>query len=296
MKKRKGTDVSGYQKVINWKKAASDGIEFAILKIIRKDLNPDVRFEANWQGCAEAGVFVQGVYNYTYATTVQKAESDAKRVLEILSGRRTMVWMDVEDRCMEGLGRKLIDIISAYAEVIIGAGLKFGVYTGQYFYNTYIKPYGGLLYPLWIARYGRNDGTANERYTPQIEGMIGWQYTSRGIVSGISGYVDLNLWYEDAGSEARTVDELAKEVLDNLWGSGDERKQLLTAAGYDYDAVQARVNAIYKAGAEKTYTIARGDTLSAIAKQYDTSVSALVQLNGIVDPGKIYVGQIIRIK
>lgn len=40
----------------------------------------------------------------------------------------------------------------------------------------------------------------------------------------------------------KTVDELAKEVLDGKWGNGDARKQKLTAAGYDYSAVQNRVN------------------------------------------------------
>jgi hypothetical protein len=40
----------------------------------------------------------------------------------------------------------------------------------------------------------------------------------------------------------KTVDELAREVLAGKWGNGLERRQRLTAAGYDYDAVQARVN------------------------------------------------------
>lgn len=42
----------------------------------------------------------------------------------------------------------------------------------------------------------------------------------------------------------RSVDELAHEVLDGLWGSGDSRKTALTEAGHDYDAVQKRVNEI----------------------------------------------------
>ena len=45
-----------------------------------------------------------------------------------------------------------------------------------------------------------------------------------------------------AGSKA--VDELAREVIRGNWGNGAERKNRLTAAGYDYAAVQARVNAI----------------------------------------------------
>lgn len=45
-------------------------------------------------------------------------------------------------------------------------------------------------------------------------------------------------------SKKKTIDELAQEVLDGKWGSGAERKRRLTEAGYDYDAVQAKVNEI----------------------------------------------------
>ena len=40
----------------------------------------------------------------------------------------------------------------------------------------------------------------------------------------------------------KTIDEIAKEVIAGKWGSGDTRKKKLQAAGYDYDAVQKRVN------------------------------------------------------
>lgn len=40
----------------------------------------------------------------------------------------------------------------------------------------------------------------------------------------------------------KSVDEIAKEVLHGDWGNGEERKKRLTAAGYDYAAVQSRVN------------------------------------------------------
>ena len=46
----------------------------------------------------------------------------------------------------------------------------------------------------------------------------------------------------------KTVAEVAREVLDGKWGSGQERKEALIAAGYDYGAVQAEVNAL--AGAQ----------------------------------------------
>ena len=55
--------------------------------------------------------------------------------------------------------------------------------------------------------------------------------------------------YDKAGSTApvkKSVDTLAKEVIQGKWGNGEERKKRLTAAGYDYNAVQKRVNEILK--------------------------------------------------
>lgn len=192
-----GIDVSSYQGTINWWAVKQNGIDFAILKIIRKDLNPDKEFEENWKNCEAYGMKVQGVYNYSYATTVSKAQFAAERVLIILGNRKPMVWMDVEDAVMKNLGKNLIPIINAYGKVITDAGLPFGVYTGESFYKTYIKPYGGVSYPMWIARYGKNNGKCDLKYQPQVPNMVGWQYTSKGRVGGIVGNVDMNVWYKE---------------------------------------------------------------------------------------------------
>ncbi len=45
----------------------------------------------------------------------------------------------------------------------------------------------------------------------------------------------------------KSVDELANEVIAGKWGNGQERKDKLTAAGYDYNAVQNKVNEILNA-------------------------------------------------
>ncbi|RHT19196.1 N-acetylmuramoyl-L-alanine amidase [Clostridium sp. AM32-2] len=47
-------------------------------------------------------------------------------------------------------------------------------------------------------------------------------------------------------STIKTVDELAKEVIKGLWGNDADRRNRLTAAGYDYNAVQRRVNELLK--------------------------------------------------
>lgn len=53
--------------------------------------------------------------------------------------------------------------------------------------------------------------------------------------------------YPTASSTAKkSVDTIAREVIRGDWGNGDERKKKLTAAGYDYSAVQKRVNELLK--------------------------------------------------
>lgn len=44
----------------------------------------------------------------------------------------------------------------------------------------------------------------------------------------------------------KSIDEIAKEVIDGKWGNNPERKKALTEAGYDYNAVQKRVNEMLK--------------------------------------------------
>lgn len=54
--------------------------------------------------------------------------------------------------------------------------------------------------------------------------------------AGFSAFITTE---EGAG---KSVDELAREVLQGKWGNGAERKKRLEAAGYDYAVVQKKVN------------------------------------------------------
>ena len=47
---------------------------------------------------------------------------------------------------------------------------------------------------------------------------------------------------------------------------------------------------------EKTYTVVQGDTLGSIAKQHDTSVTALAEANAIINPNLIYPGDVLSIE
>ena len=49
-----------------------------------------------------------------------------------------------------------------------------------------------------------------------------------------------------AASGKKSVDQLAREVLQGKWGNGSDRRKRLTATGYDYAAVQKRVNELLR--------------------------------------------------
>ena len=105
--------------------------------------------------------------------------------------------------------------------------------------------------------------------------------------------VDEELRMRSAKAIEKTTDQLAIEVLAGVWGNGIIRKAKLTAAGYDYTTVQKRVEEIIeqRKQSKKTYVVKKGDTLSKIAKMYNTSVNALVNANKIANKNLIAVGQ-----
>ena len=99
----------------------------------------------------------------------------------------------------------------------------------------------------------------------------------------------------------KSVDEIASEVIAGKLGNGDDRRNRLTTAGYNYSAVQSKVNEKLGATANQSavyYTVKRGDTLSAIASKYGTSVSAIQKLNSSLmkNVNLIQVGWRIRVK
>lgn len=88
------------------------------------------------------------------------------------------------------------------------------------------------------------------------------------------------------------------EVIAGKWGVGQQRKERLERAGYNYSEVQAAVNAKLnnKKPVAVTINVKNGDTLSGLAKKYGTTVTNLQNLNGIKNPNKIYAGQKLRVK
>ena len=96
----------------------------------------------------------------------------------------------------------------------------------------------------------------------------------------------------------KSTDVIVQEVINGKWGNGTDRKDKLTKAGYNYQEVQNKVNELLnkKKSTNVYYIVKKGDTLSAIAKKYNTSVDNLVKLNNIKNKNIISINQKLRVK
>ncbi len=261
----KGIDVSHYDGNINWR-IVKEHIDFAILRlgwIGNTHHELDTKFEIYYNECKREGIPI-GIYVYNYCNTPETAKIGANWAVNHLKGKHIdlPVYIDMEDISIEHLGRKtLTDICIAFNKVIQDAGYWAGVYANLNWYTNYLnKDIIKERYTTWIADYG----VSEDRFEGQYDML---QYSETGRVPGISSNVDMNIMYRDLineikgsgtdpdpdpGTDKKTIEELAKEVIAGQWGSGEERKTRLTNAGYDYEAVQAKVNEILGSTDRKT--------------------------------------------
>ena len=255
----KGIDVSEHQGTINWDSAKSQ-ISFAILRLgwigNKNNHTLDKQFERNYSECKRLGIPV-GVYLYNYCNCEDTVKSGANWALQQLQGKslELPVYIDMEDSSIIGLGKdKLTNICIAFNTIIEQAGFWAGVYANLNWYNNYLnKDTIKSKYTTWIAHYTSGDSKYAGEYDI-------WQNSSSGKINGISGNVDTNYMYRDLMSEigntkqteTKSIDQLAQEVIDNQWGVGEDRKNRLTQAGYDYNTVQAKVNELLGVSSKKS--------------------------------------------
>lgn len=192
----KGIDVSSWQGKPDWPKVSNSGVKFAILRIHQKS-GVDTSFEHNYKGCKSNGILIGG-YKYSYALTSAQAIEEAENVISVLGGRGLdfPVFYDLEWAQQRSLGKQAIENIAvAFLTRIKKAGYKVGIYCNLDWYNNVLTD-ALKQYDCWIARYPANDnGSVQERLRPNVG--VGWQYSSKGKVPGISGNVDMDVFYKD---------------------------------------------------------------------------------------------------
>lgn len=233
-------DVSDWQSQIDWAKVKADGIVGAIIRYA-DGTTLDKRFAENMKN-AKANELHIGSYIFSRAKTKAEAEKEAERLFNACRDYEPdmPLYIDLE---AAALAQYADTVAEAFLVKMKALGARGGVYANLNWWNNYLKGtaknYSSNAF--WIAQYN-----STMDYKPaSVMGM--WQYSSSGSVNGISGKVDMDICYRPYWETApkfpkKSIDDLAKEVIDGLWGKGDERKQRLEDAGYDYNAVQNRVN------------------------------------------------------
>ena len=189
-----GIDVSKWQGKIDWKKVKAAGVEFALLRAGYGDTlsypyQIDPEFERNYKSCKENSMPV-GVYWYSYATTVEMAQQEAKSCIAVLEGKQFEypIYYDVEELRIFNSG-KTNEIIRAFCSAMEKAGYWVGIYIYRFALEKYVLPEVASRYAVAVAEYADKCN---------YKGQYGiWQNSSTWRVDGISGDVDHDWCYVD---------------------------------------------------------------------------------------------------
>lgn len=310
----KGMDVSEWQGNIDFKKVKEDGIEVVYIRAGQGFSYEDEKFERNYKEAKKYDLKV-GAYHYVTARNEDEARRQARFFVSLVSGKKIDCKLAMDFEHFPNLSKSQINKISiAFLEEVEKlSGKKAVVYSDAYNANHTFE--GEVTkYPLWIAQYGvekpQNDG--------RWKYWEGFQYTSKGRVSGIKGNVDRDKFTKeillDDGVEippndkpdhkgedrfayrvkkGDTLSELALKysttVRDLIYINNIQNPNLI----YIEDKIIISANRINDS--QKTYRVKKGDTLSEIAKRYHTTVEHLVELNRIKNKNLIYAGEMILI-
>ncbi|MGM9593229.1 MAG: GH25 family lysozyme [Candidatus Onthomonas sp.] len=196
-----GIDISKWNSITSWSKLAKE-VDFAIIRCGNRTtsggtLSKDPKFHEYMKAAQEAGLEI-GVYIYSQAITEQEAREEAELALEMCEGYsfRLPIVIDYEyytsGRLLDAKLTKTqrTNICRAFCEVIEAAGYPAMIYANK---SMLLDDMNGEQlakegYEIWLAHWVSSSNYANT-YTY-------WQYTDKGEINGISGYVDMNYYYK----------------------------------------------------------------------------------------------------
>lgn len=195
---RVGIDVSKWNGVIDWDRVRGAGVEFAIVRAgyrgsVTGSLVEDPYFVANMRGAAASGVPV-GVYFFTQAVNEVEAVEEASAVIRLVREYSLDYPIFIDTEGAGGGGRAdgldpetRTQVCEAFCRTVENAGYRAGVYASRNWYNNNLYTDRLDNYFIWLAEY---------RSVPIYQGYYQmWQYTSKGEIAGISGNVDMNIYY-----------------------------------------------------------------------------------------------------
>lgn len=189
----RGVDVSKWQGAIDWSQVAAAGIEYAFIRSSYGLTGVDNYFDTNWAAAREAGV-LRGSYHYfnpTYGGAEQARNMLAQFDDPEDLGELPLV-VDVEESSGAPTPAVYASRVIDFVDTIEAeTGRRPMIYTGGYFWDTYVASTALADLPVWVAHYFNDRSTAHCPNTPNAWGAWAfWQHTEMASVSGISGGVD----------------------------------------------------------------------------------------------------------
>ena len=201
---RAGIDVSKYQENIDWKAVKNSGIDFAMIRIGYRGygsagtLAEDPYFKKNIKGAIDNDIEV-GVYFFSYAKNEKEAKEEANWVIKklkeynVTNEQCKFIAHDFETYNQErvkGVSQAQIDKNTiAFLQTVKNADYIPVLYGSKYYLTSKFDTENILSKvkecKIWLAQY--ND---TESYNGDYDI---WQYSSTGLVKGITGNVDLNI-------------------------------------------------------------------------------------------------------
>lgn len=268
-----GIDVSNWQRGINV--SQMQDVEFVIAKATEGTtyVNPDC--DRVYRDAKASGKKT-GVYHFARQGD---AIAQAKYFVDHISGYigQSVLVLDYESSAVDqgvGWAKDWLDAVYNMT------GVKPVIYMSNSVVHRYDWTEVAKNYSLWNAGYYAGYNTIYGFVdNPSLHYDLGafsdnialYQYTSSGRLNGWSGNLDLDIFYGN-GSDWDT--------LAGYTSSGDYKPSEPNHRAED--------RVIY-------YTVQSGDTLSGIAKRYNTTYRYLADLNGIGNPNLIYPGQVLTI-
>jgi len=186
----RGIDISHHQDVIDWDVLGRSDITFAFIKATEGGDHKDTKFEENWERAGEMGL-VRGAYHFF--TFCKPGREQALNFMETVPVEEVMlppaIDLEFSGNCKarptkEELHKELSDFTGLVQEKY---GRRPVLYITNESYKAFIKG-ENLPYFIWIR-----DIYTKPKLAPGYEWTF-WQYTHRGRLQGIDGFVDLNVF------------------------------------------------------------------------------------------------------
>lgn len=192
---KQGIDVSHYQGHIDWEEVAQEtNIKFVYIKATEGSSHQDTMYHRNTREARKAGLAV-GSYHYFHPDVPVALQYRNFMNAVDISTQDLIPVVDIEEKGRKP-SKQICDSLDKFSAMIVEQwGTRPIIYTHQRFYN-YLLQRSFDDHILWIARYGAYKFKPTPSLEDKREHTI-WQYSNRGIVEGIEGYVDLNTLHED---------------------------------------------------------------------------------------------------